>query len=187
MTQLSEMLLHNKAFVEGEKYVTLEAGKVPAKKMVVLTCMDARLIELLPKALNIQNGEANIVKNAGGMVEEFYGNTMKSLLTSIYELGAEEVFVIGHHDCGMLGLKGNTMVDHMVQKGLEEEMINKAKKDGIELDHWLKGFESVEDQVQKSVELVRSHPLLPEYVVVHGLAICPKTGKLDVVSDGSKA
>lgn len=33
----------------------------------------------------------------------------------------------------------------------------------------------------QSVEIIREHPLLPSYVLVHGLVIDPHTGKVDVI------
>jgi len=34
------------------------------------------------------------------------------------------------------------------------------------------------------VELIKSHPLIPKDIVVHGLVIDPETGKLEVVVNG---
>ena len=65
--------------------------------------MDTRLIELLPAALGIRNGDAKIIKNAGGVITHPYGSVMRSLLVAILELGVEEVMVIGHTDCGSAG------------------------------------------------------------------------------------
>ncbi|MCY9444161.1 carbonic anhydrase, partial [Bacillus spizizenii] len=38
--------------------------KFPSKKLVIVTCMDTRLTELLPQAMGLKNGDAKIVKNA---------------------------------------------------------------------------------------------------------------------------
>ena len=45
---LEEMLKFNKEFVEKKEYEKYQAGKYPAKKTAILTCMDTRLVELLP-------------------------------------------------------------------------------------------------------------------------------------------
>ena len=42
---------------------------------------------------------------------------MRSVLIAIYELRAEEVFVIGHHDCGMSGLNPTSTLEKMVTQG----------------------------------------------------------------------
>ena len=63
--------------------------RYPDKKMVILSCMDTRLIELLPKAMNLKNGDAKIVKNAGAIVTQPFGNVMRSILVALYKLKAE--------------------------------------------------------------------------------------------------
>lgn len=55
---------------------------------------------------------------------------------------------------------------------------------GIDLDGWLKGFDNVHDSVRHTVATIRSHPLMPKDIPVHGLVIHPATGKLDLIIDG---
>ena len=98
---LEEMLAFNKEFVEKKEYEKYQAGKYPAKKTAILTCMDTRLTALLPAALGIKNGDIKLIKNAGAVVSHPYGSVMHSLVIAVYELGVEEVWVIGHDDCGM--------------------------------------------------------------------------------------
>ena len=70
-------------------------------KMVIISCMDTRLVELLPKAMNMRNGDVKIIKVAGAVISHPFGSIMRSILVAVYELGADEVCVVGHHDCGM--------------------------------------------------------------------------------------
>ena len=56
MNKLNEIMEYNKRFVENKEYEKYEATKYPDKKIVILSCMDTRLTELLPKALNLKNG-----------------------------------------------------------------------------------------------------------------------------------
>ncbi|MEC2626361.1 carbonic anhydrase, partial [Bacillus cereus] len=65
---LQDILSFNEKFVENKKYAPREATKMPKKRMVVVSCMDARLIELLPKALDIHDGDAKVIRNAGGKI-----------------------------------------------------------------------------------------------------------------------
>ncbi|MDP4107073.1 MAG: carbonic anhydrase, partial [Bacillota bacterium] len=62
MTLLSEILDYNQQFVKNEEYKKYETTKFPKKRMVVLTCMDTRLLELLPKSMNLSNGDVKTVK-----------------------------------------------------------------------------------------------------------------------------
>ncbi len=104
MSLISEILNYNKEFVETKQYQEFLTTKFPDKRMVVLTCMDTRLVELLPKAMNLQNGDAKIIKNAGAIVSHPFGSVMRSIIVAVYQLEADEIFVIGHYDCGMTGL-----------------------------------------------------------------------------------
>ena len=68
MDPLSEMLAYNKRFVEGKMYEQYATSKFPDRKIAIVTCMDTRLVQLLPAALGIKNGDVKIIKNAGGTI-----------------------------------------------------------------------------------------------------------------------
>ena len=65
---IDEILEFNREFVERGDYKKYVADKYPNKKLAVLSCMDTRLTELLPAALGLKNGDAKIIKNAGGFL-----------------------------------------------------------------------------------------------------------------------
>ncbi|WP_419881062.1 beta-class carbonic anhydrase [Peribacillus sp. B-H-3] len=184
MSLLDEILVYNEKFVEEEEYEKYKAGKLPEKRMVVLSCMDTRLVELLPKSMNFKNGDAKVIKTAGAVVSHPFGSAMRSIMVAVYELNADEVFVVGHHDCGMSSINSEKMVGKMKDRGITEETIETVENSGIHLENWLRGFDSVEESVKNSVEIIRNHPLLPANIPVHGLVISPETGKLDKVVDG---
>ncbi|RED77451.1 beta-class carbonic anhydrase [Cohnella phaseoli] len=188
MRKMDEILAFNKQFVEGKDYEQyLTTNRPPEKRVIIVTCMDARLTELLPKAMNMKNGDAKIIKNAGAIITSPFGNIMRSVLVALYELHANEVFLVGHHDCGMTGIDPNEVVKHMQARGIPEHVIHTLRHSGINLYRWLTGFDSVRESVVNSVEIVRNHPLLPPGTPVHGLIIHPDTGELEVVTDGYQA
>lgn len=181
---LSEILEYNEKFVENHEYEKYVTTKFPNKRMVILTCMDTRLLELLPKALNLGNGDAKIIKDAGAIVSHPFGSVMRSILIALYQLKAQEVLVIAHYDCGMSGLKPEPVIESMKERGISDETFETLIYSGIDINSWLKGFESVTESVEHSVNIIKNHPLMPEGVPVHGLVIDPKTGKLDLIVDG---
>jgi carbonic anhydrase len=184
MTVISSVLNYNKTFVDQNKYHEFQTTKYPDKKFVILTCMDTRLLELLPKAMGFGNGDVKMIKNAGAVVSHPFGSIMRSILVAIYELNAEEVCVIGHHECGMVGLQSSPFLEAAKQKGVSEERINTLTNAGIDLSKWLTGFQCVEESVKNSVHLIKNHPLMPNNIAIHGMVIHPGTGKLDLVVDG---
>jgi carbonic anhydrase len=181
---LSDILAHNSGFVSRREYEPFRTDAFPDKKLVLLTCMDTRLIELLPRAMNLRNGDAKVIKNAGAIVSHPFGSVMRSLLVAIYELNAAEVAVVGHHGCGMTGLSCDRLVQKAVARGVPTQTLDMLRRSGIDLETWLTGFKSPQDGVLQSVALIRNHPLLPPGVPVHGLIISPETGQLDVLTDG---
>ncbi|WP_315069780.1 carbonic anhydrase [uncultured Clostridium sp.] len=186
MSKLEEIIEYNRRFVENKDYEEYVTTKIPKKKMAILSCMDTRLTELLPKAMNIKNGDAKIIKDAGATVMHPFGGVMRSILVAVYEFGAEDVFVIGHHGCGMSNLDTKSLVDKMINRGINEETILTLNNAGINVEKWLRGFESVEESIKESVRMIKNHPLFPKEVRVHGLLISPETGELEVIINGDK-
>lgn len=186
MSLLSEILTFNKQFVQEKQYEPYVTTKFPDKKLVILTCMDTRLLELLPKSMNMSNGDVKVVRNAGAVIMHPFGSIMRSLLVAVYELQADEVLIIGHHDCGMGAVNSHDMIEKMKARGITEDTFDTLQYSGIDLQEWLKGFDDVAESVSHSVEMVRQHPLMDKNVPVHGLVIDPGTGQLDLVKDGYK-
>ena len=187
MNVLSEILDYNADFVSRKEYEKFETDRFPNKKLVILTCMDTRLIELLPRAMGVRNGDVKMIKNAGAIVSHPFGSVMRSILVAVYELGAAEVAVVGHHNCGMTGLSCARVLEKVRQRVADPNVIDTLGHAGIDLHRWLVGFDHVEDGVRKSVEVIRHHPLVPTDIPVHGMIIHPETGKLDLLVDGYHA
>lgn len=185
--EIQEILEYNKKFVADERYIKYRSDSIPNKKMVVFTCMESRLVQLLPKALNFQNGDVKMVKNAGALIRKSFDSIIKSILVAIYELEAEQVLVIGHHDCGMSAVDTNKLMDKMKAKGIDDSTFNALEYAGIDFHKEFHGFKKVEDSVKQSVDIIRNNPLLPSHVLVHGLVIDPDTGKLDVIAIDERA
>ena len=175
---IDEIMEYNRKFVENKGYEPYLTSKYPDKKLAILTCMDTRLLELLPAALGIKNGDAKIIKNAGGVIVHPYGSVVRSLLVGILELGVEEVMVIGHTDCGVQGMDGSEMLDMLVERGIDQQHIDIVRHSGIDLERWLGGFESVESSVHETVRRLTEHPLMPKDVRISGFIMDSATGEL---------
>lgn len=175
---IKEILEHNRRFVAEKGYEQFITSKYPDKKIAIVTCMDTRLVELLPAALGYRNGDVKIIKNAGGVITNPFDSTVRSLLVAVYELGVNEIMVIGHTNCGVQGMNADEMLKLMRERGISEEHINLMMHCGIDLKSWLHGFEDTDEAVLETVDLVRNHPLMPADVVVKGYVIDTVTGEL---------
>lgn len=179
---IDEILQYNKDFVEKKDYEKYITSKYPSKKIAIVTCMDTRLIELLPAALGLKNGDAKIIKNAGGIISHPFGSVMRSLLIGIYDLDVKEILVIGHTDCGAMYTDSKKMIEKMRAHGITQQSIDMIKYYGIDFDTWLAGFTDLEISINKTVELIRKHPLVPEEIKVYGLVIDSVTGELTKIN-----
>lgn len=175
---IEEILKHNRKFVEEKGYEKFITSKYPDKKIAVVTCMDTRLVELLPAALGLRNGDVKIIKNAGGVITNPFDSTMRSLLIAVYELGVEEIMVIGHTECGVQGMNAAEMLHLMKERGVPESNISLMRHCGIDLDKWLHGFDEVAESITETVDLIRNHPLLTKDIRVAGYVIDSVTGEL---------
>lgn len=178
---IKEILEYNKKFVEDKGYERFITSKYPDKKIAIVTCMDTRLVELLPAALGIKNGDVKMIKNAGGTITNPFDSTVRSLLVAVYELGVNEVMIIGHTGCGVQGMNAEEMLHLMRSRGISEEHINLMRHCGIDLDSWLHGFDDTEKAVLETVDLVRNHPLMPKDVTVRGYIMDSVTGEITAI------
>lgn len=178
---IDEILAYNRRFVAEKGYERFITDKYPNKRIAIVTCMDTRLVELLPAALGLRNGDVKIIKNAGGTITNPFDSTVRSLLVAIYELGVNEVMIIGHTNCGVQGMDSAEMQHLMKQRGISEQHITLMKHCGIDLDAWLHGFDDTEAAVLETVDLVRNHPLVPGDVVVKGYIMNSTTGELQPI------
>jgi len=133
----------------------------PARKVAVVVCMDARIDPA--RALGLEEGDAHVIRNAGGRISE----ALRSLTISQTLLGTEEVVVIHHTDCGML-----TFTDEGIRKKLRTER-------GANADHVaFLPFPELDASVRDDLAAYRASPLVRHDVPVRGFVYDVRTGKL---------
>ena len=179
MSTIDQIVEFNREFVASRGYEKHLTDKYPSKKLAVLSCMDTRLSVLLQEALGLKNGDAKIIKNAGGLILSETDSAIRSLLVGIYELGVREVMVVHHSTCGACHMSYDAFRPHMLEHGISEETLATWEAKGVA--DWLEGFHDTEASVRKTVAAIVNHPLVPEDVVVRGFIIDSVTGALTEV------
>jgi carbonic anhydrase len=84
----------------------------PMRMMAVVACMDSRMDTF--KLLGLENGEAHIIRNAGGIVSD---DVIRSLCLSQRALGTREIVLVHHTDCGL-----QKVTDDGFRNALEAEL-----------------------------------------------------------------
>ena len=137
----------------------------PSRHVAVLACMDARLD--VYRALGLQEGEAHVIRNAGGVVTD---DGIRSLAISQRLLGTREIILIHHTDCGMLTFS-------------DEDFRDSIEQDTGARPHWhSEAFGEPEDDVRASIERITGSPFVPDTSSVRGFVFDVATGKLNEVA-----
>ncbi|MBC3988560.1 carbonic anhydrase, partial [Streptomyces sp. AC563] len=148
------MSVTDEYLANNETYAASFEGPLPlppSRHVAVVACMDARLN--VYAALGIREGEAHVIRNAGGAVTE---NEIRSLAISQRLLGTREIVLVHHTDCGML-----TFSDDAFRRQIEEET-------GIRPPWAAEAFGDVEQDVRQSVRRIKASPFVPHTDAVRG-------------------
>ncbi|KAK6544040.1 hypothetical protein TWF694_000753 [Orbilia ellipsospora] len=160
MTVLTDALSANNAsYAAG--FTKGDLALPPAKKYLVLTCMDARIDPAA--ALGIELGDAHVIRNAGASAVD----GLRSVIISEQLLGTTEVVLIKHTGCGMLTFK-NEDAHAIVQKQLG------ADSTGIDF----LPFPDLEQAVKDDVEYLKKSEFVPDSVKISGWVYQVETGKV---------
>ena len=137
----------------------------PSKHVAVVACMDARLD--VYRVLGIQEGEAHVIRNAGGVVTD---DEIRSLAISQRLLGTREIILIHHTDCGML-----TFTDDDFKRDLQAET-------GIKPEWAAESFPDIDEDVRQSLRRIEHSPFVTKHVSLRGFVFDVATGKLREIS-----
>lgn len=188
MSVLPEVLAANEAYAVdfGAKS---ELALPPARGFAILTCMDARLDPA--KYAGLSEGDAHVIRNAGGRASD---DAIRSLVISYKLLGTKEWFVIHHTNCGMeffsdevmRGLLANSLETAALgDEGFYDVGTGPGSTDADYID-WLT-IRDQADSVTADVTRIRTHPLVPAGIPIHGYIYDVTTGRLIEVEAATAA
>ena len=163
MTATDDVLKNNAQYAESFDKADLPLP--PALNMTVVACMDARLDT--HKLLGIQEGDAHVIRNAGGVVTD---DVIRSLVISQRLLGTSEVVLIHHTDCGML-----TFRDDDVKDAIQADT-------GLRPSFAMEAFGNLEGDVRQSISRIKASPFVPAKDQIRGFVYDCATGRLNEVS-----
>jgi len=164
--RIDEAVEHSYRFRVGFALGRLPAP--PAKRLAVVTCMDARIpVEAL---LGLAPGEAHVLRNAGGVISD---DALRSLILSHHELGTQEVLIVQHTDCGLSHVREDALRARL-------ERITGARPPVPERFH---AFTDLATSVRTQLRRVQAHPWLAGRVVARGFIYDVRTGHLGEIAD----
>lgn len=156
---IDELLANNVAFTarHGQRHLEVR----PARQLAIVSCMDSRLD--IFSALGLREGEAHILRNAGGVVTD---DVIRSLAVSQRRLGTNAVMLIHHTNCGM---------QQITDDGFRAEL---QKSTGAAPAFAIESFTDLEANVRQSIARVRSSLFVAHRGRVRGFVYDVDTGEL---------
>jgi carbonic anhydrase len=168
MAVIDELVQANEAYAR-----TFDRGDLPlppARRVAILTCMDARIIP--SNALGLEEGDAHVIRNAGGRARD----ALRSIIISQRLLGTRELAVIHHTDCGMLTF---------TNRDLREKVKEDLGQDTGEFDFL--PFADLDESVRQDVEFLHATQLLNPDTLIRGFVYDVRTGRLREVKVEAEA
>lgn len=138
-----------------------ELGAVPRRRVVVVTCMDARIDPAV--LLGLAPGDVHVLRNAGGVVTD---DTIRSLAISQRKLQTEEVVLIHHTDCELQAFDDD---------GFRNEIRHET---GLKPSWSAETFSDLDGDVRQSIARIEASPYLPHTTLVRGFVLDLATGRL---------
>jgi carbonic anhydrase len=163
MSVIDELVANNSGFAASLPAKHLDVH--PSRQLAIVTCMDSRLDVFA--ALGLQDGEAHILRNAGGVITD---DVIRSLAVSQRRLGTREVMLIHHTDCGMQKLSDD---------GFRAEL---QEATGVSPAFAIESFTDPEADVRQSILRVRRSAFLPHRDEVRGFVYDVDTHRLREVA-----
>jgi len=166
VTELPGLLQANEAYASSFDRGSLEI--VPAKPVLVLTCIDARVDP--GRILGLDVGDAHVIRNAGGRATD---DAIRSATISSWLLGTREFVVIHHTDCGMTKFTDDAL----------HAMIREATGTDVSDEEYL-SFADPEESLRDDVARLRGVKTFPDGVTVSGWIYDVGTGRITEVVPG---
>lgn len=154
-----ELVAHNGEFAADFGDHDLQVA--PTRHLAVVACMDSRMD--IFKLLGLGNGEAHIIRNAGGVITD---DVIRSLCLSQRRLGTREIILVHHTDCGLEGLREDEFRDELL-----DEL-------GVAPRWLVEAFRDPYTDVRQSIQRLVITPFISHKELIRGFVYDVTTGRL---------
>ena len=178
MRLLETIVRGTTGFASVDSSEAVWAGEADRYPIAVLSCIDSRLNRLVPEVMRVGEDHLVWLRNAGNIITGPMSSTMRSLALACMIKGAREVVVMGHTDCQVCKATVFELTEKLRTAGIPRAGLPENLVDYFGL------FASERQNVQKAVDIIRSSPIIPRSMPVHGLLLDLRARRLEWVVNG---
>ncbi|MGG0657229.1 carbonic anhydrase [Rummeliibacillus pycnus] len=162
------------------------------KKVLFLTGMGKELESTLYQMKSINPENIIILQEYGQLILQPFDDFMRDIILTVYHENIEEIFVIDSN-------KDQKNVSRLLNKIYENKelhgkiqtvdyLLKNCAPEYTEgsISEWLEGSNSLTNNLQKNINIIRNHPLLPSTIKVTELFIDLENGRLTDVDISKK-
>lgn len=154
------------------------------RKALFLIDIDNRVESVLQEVINIRSENMITIQCYGPVISNPFGDIMRSVIIAICQEHIEEIFVVGTENKRSVPNNVLTQLGSMKDKLQTLDYLfqnTKPEFSGTTINEWLNLKEDGSKNVEKCVNIIQHHPLVPSHVKVRGLMVKNKNGKSSIV------
>lgn len=159
------------------------------KKALFVIGMNQKIRNWLEKEIKLKPENMLTLQIHGPEISQPYSDIMRAVILAVYQENVEEIFILGT----------TTDQQNLRKENIEYKVYDQAEMRGkvkimnylfkhcapecgsLTLNAWLEGSETIIEGIQKSLKVLREHPLMPSAFRVHGLLLDMDTGELSEI------
>lgn len=155
-------------------------------KHLFILGMEEELERCLFSRIPVPSEQRIVLRCIGPLISEPYDSLLRSVILSVYLEKVKEITIVGTAGSTHNALIGEELIELMKRSGVQEKQLHTVdylftySEYGFMADslkEWLQGSETVVQGVEKTMELISKHPLLPQGIKVSGLLVDTKNGE----------
>ncbi len=156
-----------------------------SKKALVITGLNEKLYPLFPLITNKKTEELMIINNYGAVISQPYGCTIRNIIMAVFHEDVDEIYIIGEMNNNENLLKEDEWYSKFQEAGITKKTIQTIEYIdviGNDVLKWLGAPQDSKMMIQKNIDLIQRHPLIPKTVSVYGFIANAETSEFEAVS-----
>lgn len=156
--------------------------KFPLPNTLVITTVEPRINRILPEIIQVPQQQILWLQSYGPVITHPYGCLVRNVIMSLYHYPIAQIYIAGEWNEEDNQLSETGLQDRLVQEHISKETWDTVDyvlqhTAGRSLCEWLRGADSMEENIRNSVWLLQTNPLLPNRIPVYGMLVEPDTGR----------